>query len=81
MLIPKHKPLRLKGQRLHQLYTKVYNRDNGLCGCGKWVEPGTPPHHIIPRSQGGEDIEDNLITICFDCHDQIHHRQGCPAWE
>lgn len=35
------------------------------CGCRDNLEV----HHIIPRSQGGEDLEDNLITLC-----QEHHR-------
>lgn len=28
-------------------------------------------HHIIPRSAGGKDIQDNLILLCDDCHDEI----------
>lgn len=29
-------------------------------------------HHILPKSKGGEDRLDNLITVCHDCHEQIH---------
>jgi len=29
-------------------------------------------HHIIPRSAGGTDNLDNLITLCRECHDAIH---------
>ena len=25
-------------------------------------------HHIIPVSEGGKDMLDNLITLCKDCH-------------
>ena len=25
-------------------------------------------HHIIPRCQGGSDLDDNLITLCIECH-------------
>jgi hypothetical protein len=28
-------------------------------------------HHIIPRSEGGSDEPENLITLCFRCHDYI----------
>ena len=28
-------------------------------------------HHIIPRSEGGCDDMDNLITLCVPCHDAI----------
>jgi len=29
-------------------------------------------HHIIPVSSGGSDDPSNLITLCEDCHSQIH---------
>jgi len=28
-------------------------------------------HHLIPREQGGQTIEDNLILVCGPCHDDI----------
>ncbi len=35
-------------------------------------------HHIVPRSTGGDDNPDNLITWCKDCHDKYHkeHKNG-----
>ncbi len=30
-------------------------------------------HHIVPVAQGGETKIDNLIPVCWDCHDLIHH--------
>lgn len=29
-------------------------------------------HHEIHHAQGGENTEDNLITVCTVCHDEIH---------
>lgn len=29
-------------------------------------------HHILPKSKGGEDQIENLITVCHGCHEQIH---------
>jgi hypothetical protein len=29
-------------------------------------------HHIIPKSRGGLDVEDNLIQLCIDCHGKAH---------
>lgn len=44
----------------------VYERDNGLCiFCGR---PGAPNMHIIPRSQGGLGIEENIACGCMNCH-------------
>lgn len=33
-------------------------------------------HHIVPRSQGGDDYADNLVPLCGDCHRLIHARDG-----
>lgn len=44
----------------------VYERDNGLCVvCGRL---GLPDAHYIPRSKGGFGIEENIVTLCRDCH-------------
>lgn len=44
----------------------VGERDEWKCIiCGK---PGTPDAHYIPRSDGGLGIEQNVVTLCWDCH-------------
>lgn len=46
--------------------------------CGSTIN--LHPHHIIPRSAGGGDEDDNLLTLCFRCHvgdDGIHLKK----WE
>ena len=51
----------------------IRNRDNYTCQfCGK-KHTRLEVHHIIFRSQGGTDDEDNLITLCKSCHDEIHN--------
>ncbi len=30
-------------------------------------------HHIVPVAQGGKTKIDNLIPVCWECHDLIHH--------
>src|SRR5690606_30736561 len=30
-------------------------------------------HHIKYRSQSGDDIRENLIRLCYQCHYGIHH--------
>ncbi|TAJ97573.1 HNH endonuclease [bacterium] len=29
--------------------------------------------HIVQKDDGGPDTYDNAITVCFDCHAEIHH--------
>lgn len=44
----------------------VYIRDNGRCVlCGR---PGDPVAHLVPRSQLGIGREENVVTLCFNCH-------------
>jgi 5-methylcytosine-specific restriction endonuclease McrA len=53
---------------------KVLNRDNYICQyCkGKKKDSKLEVHHIIYRSNGGSDEEDNLITLCHTCHKCVH---------
>lgn len=50
---------------------RIFSRDNYLCqNClkeGK-LTPATEVDHIIPKSQGGTDEDDNLQSICIPCH-------------
>lgn len=53
---------------------KVLNRDNYICKCckGKQKDSKLEVHHIVYRSQGGSDEEDNLVTLCHSCHKDVH---------
>lgn len=42
------------------------------CLCHKWAGSRMEIHHIIPRSEGGDDSEENGIPLCFDCHAEVH---------
>lgn len=35
------------------------------------------PHHILRRTQGGDDSDANLLAVCRECHDVIHNH---PLW-
>ena len=65
-----------------RLRTQVKARDCWQCQiCGD-VE-GAPfcilhAHHIVPRSKGGTDSPDNLITICDLCHAVVTIRWHKP---
>ena len=48
------------------------DRDNYTCQyCGK-KNKRLEVHHIVYRSNGGNDDLDNLITLCENCHTSIH---------
>ena len=55
----------------------VFKRDGECCVyCGS--PAGEPVAHFIARSQGGLGIEENVLTLCYNCHrryDQTHHRK------
>lgn len=52
----------------------VLHRDNYTCRyCkGKRKDSKLEVHHVIFRSQGGSDEEENLITLCHACHKELH---------
>ena len=56
----------------------VYRRDGGYCVlCGSPY--GLPNAHYIARSQGGLGIEENVVTLCEQCHweyDQSYKRKA-----
>jgi predicted restriction endonuclease len=52
------------------LRARVAHRDRDRCRyCGR---PSTHQHHIDYRSQGGADVEHNLIVLCPEHHAMVH---------
>ena len=47
-------------------------RYGGCGGCGEHSVI-CQAHHISPRSRGGPTDVDNLIPLCWGCHDKIHY--------
>ena len=47
----------------------VWLRDNKSCiFCGRYVPKACANAHFIPRSKSGLGIEQNILTLCFECH-------------
>lgn len=61
------------GQKdFYNVKSAVLNRDNYTCQiCGE-KDTRLEIHHIQFRSKGGSNRMDNLVTLCRDCHKQIH---------
>ena len=47
-------------------------RDNYTCQCCSKKNCRLEVHHIKFKSNGGTDDEENLITLCADCHKGVH---------
>ena len=50
----------------------VLHRDNYTCQCCGKKNCRLEVHHIKFKSNGGTDDEENLITLCKECHDGVH---------
>ena len=50
----------------------VLHRDNYTCQCCGKKNCRLEIHHIKFKSNGGTDDEENLITLCKECHDGVH---------
>jgi 5-methylcytosine-specific restriction protein A len=51
-----------------------------LCGSDAPLkdEEGYPfleVHHIVPLTEGGDDIVSNAVSLCTNCHRRCHHGQ------
>jgi ATP-dependent DNA helicase RecQ len=73
MKIMKDPRLNLDAKSFQSLRRSVLKRDGWRCqSCGSCA--GLEVHHIMPRSRLGHDAEENLITLCWECHRKIHCR-------
>ena len=49
--------------------------------CGKpFLNGGAHLHHVVPRSQGGKGERANLVTLCFNCHEELHNGSEDVKW-
>ncbi len=65
--------MKLDAESYAVLHRQILERDGWRCQmCGSMRN--LQVHHIQFRSHSGPDAEDNLITLCATCHDQLHKR-------
>ena len=68
--------LRLDSERYRKLHRQVLERDNWRCQmCGTMIH--LQVHHQNFRSHSGSDVEQNLITLCTNCHEHMHRKANC----
>lgn len=72
----KVKRKRLEGDAYRQLMEKVFQRDRWTCR-NPFCESSRnlTVHHIIKRSQLGNDEMGNLITLCLTCHEKVERHE------
>lgn len=51
----------------------VSNKEVLICKICKKQTNSLENHHIIPKSRGGLDNEDNIIKVCIECHGKAHN--------
>ena len=50
----------------------ILHRDNYTCQCCGKKNCKLEVHHVKFKSNGGTDDEENLVTLCEDCHKGVH---------
>jgi 5-methylcytosine-specific restriction endonuclease McrA len=40
-----------------------------------WGASSITFHHVIPRDLGGDDVKDNIVPLCFACHERVTARK------
>jgi len=51
----------------------IRQRDDHTCqGCGDSNADELHVHHIVPLGAGGSNVRSNLITLCDECHGNVH---------
>jgi 5-methylcytosine-specific restriction endonuclease McrA len=70
----KQPTVRLHGEPYRELHERVLRRDGWRCQmCGS--ANNLTVHHQQYRSRSGEDREENLITLCSECHSAAHRKE------
>ena len=77
---PKQPRVRLDAELYERLRKQVLRRDGWRCqNCG--TRSQLEIHHKDFRSQGGDDSDANLITLCVACHSLLHRGEEGPVLE
>jgi 5-methylcytosine-specific restriction endonuclease McrA len=65
--------LKLEPTSYRELHRQVLERDGWRCqACGSMQR--LQVHHLKFRSHSGSDVEQNLITLCAECHERVHRK-------
>lgn len=62
------------GDGWEELRRQTLRRDDYACQRCGGGDQVLQAHHVIPRSSGGPDRLENLLTLCRPCHGVMHQR-------
>jgi 5-methylcytosine-specific restriction endonuclease McrA len=71
-LAPVGRAGRRRAERLWAVEVEVRVRSRGRCERAGCARVATALHHRQSRARGGDDTADNLIHLCWSCHDWVH---------
>ena len=75
-MLSKSPRLRLDSESYRDLHRQILERDGWRCQvCGSMQN--LQVHHLKFRSHSGSDEEQNLITLCAECHERMHRKAAC----
>ena len=69
---PREAPTRLPPADAAALRARVRDEANGWCARCSTAAAHGHAHHLLPRSAGGADADDNLAWLCPPCHEWAH---------
>jgi 5-methylcytosine-specific restriction endonuclease McrA len=76
-ILAKNPRLRLDEDSYREFHRQMLERDGWRCQlCGSMQN--LQVHHLKFRSHSGGDVERNLITLCAECHAQMHSKRYLP---
>ena len=60
----------------------VWERDGKQCTlCQKYVPVSCACAHVVRRSQGGMGVEENIVTLCPECHREADEGKTAHLFE
>ncbi len=77
-ILPERPRRRLDPELYERLREQVLRRDGWKCQCCG-TRSNLEVHHKEYRSRGGNDSEENLITLCVTCHLLVHCGTKLPG--
>ncbi|MEH7355094.1 HNH endonuclease [Neobacillus drentensis] len=81
---PSHKrrvPKRVnRGKFSAKTIKEIRERDNDQCvRCGSYHLEAIP-HHVVYKSQLGDNSKRNGVSICLTCHREVHDHRKVRKW-